>query len=109
FTFSFREPTKMSSPLLTLEHVDIGYGDKLIATNINLQITPTSRIGLLGMNGAGKSTLIKSLVGDLPLLAGQRKASELLNIGYFAQHQMDSLDESASPMLQLSRIADKKI
>ncbi|WP_394999208.1 ABC-F family ATP-binding cassette domain-containing protein, partial [Acinetobacter sp.] len=95
FTFSFREPTKMSSPLLTLEQADIGYGDKLIATNINIQITPTSRIGLLGMNGAGKSTLIKSLVGDLPLLAGQRKASELLNIGYFAQHQMDSLDESA--------------
>ena len=109
FTFSFREPTKMSSPLLTLEQADIGYGDKLIATNINIQITPTSRIGLLGMNGAGKSTLIKSLVGDLPLLSGQRKASELLNIGYFAQHQMDSLDESASPMLQLARIADKKI
>lgn len=56
FTFSFREPTKMSSPLLTLEQADIGYGDKLIATNINIQITPTSRIGLLGMNGAGKST-----------------------------------------------------
>ncbi|WP_180060018.1 ATP-binding cassette domain-containing protein [Acinetobacter sp. YH12128] len=109
FTFSFREPTKMSSPLLQMEHVDIGYGDKLIATNVNLQITPNSRIGLLGMNGAGKSTLIKSLVGDLPLLQGTRKASELLNIGYFAQHQMDALDGNASPMLQLSRIADKKI
>lgn len=109
FTFSFREPTKMSSPLLQMEHVDIGYGDKLIVTNVNLQITPTSRIGLLGMNGAGKSTLIKSLVGDLPLLQGTRKASELLNIGYFAQHQMDALDGNASPMLQLSRIADKKI
>ncbi|SPL72501.1 ATP-binding cassette domain-containing protein [Acinetobacter stercoris] len=109
FTFSFREPTKMSSPLLTLEHVDIGYGSKLIATDVNLQITPSSRIGLLGMNGAGKSTLIKSLVGDLPLLAGERNASELLNIGYFAQHQMDSLDDHASPMLQLARIADKKI
>ncbi|WP_180095118.1 MULTISPECIES: ATP-binding cassette domain-containing protein [unclassified Acinetobacter] len=109
FNFSFREPTKMSSPLLQMEHVDIGYGDKLIATNVNLQITPTSRIGLLGMNGAGKSTLIKSLVGDLPLLQGTRKASELLNIGYFAQHQMDALDGNASPMLQLSRIADKKI
>lgn len=109
FTFSFREPSKMSSPLLALEHADIGYGDKLIVTNVNLQITPTSRIGLLGMNGAGKSTLIKSLVGDLALLRGKRYASELLNIGYFAQHQMDALDGSASPMLQLSRIADKKI
>ena len=109
FTFSFREPTKMSSPLLELEHADIGYGDKLIVTNVNLQITPTSRIGLLGMNGAGKSTLIKSLVGDLLLMRGHRKASELLNIGYFAQHQMDALDGNASPMLQLARIADPKI
>ncbi len=109
FTFSFREPTKMSSPLLELEHADIGYGDKLIVTNVNLQITPTSRIGLLGMNGAGKSTLIKSLVGDLELMQGTRKDSELLNIGYFAQHQMDALDGKASPMLQLARIADKKI
>jgi len=109
FTFSFREPTKMSSPLLQLEHADIGYGDKLIVTNVNLQITPNSRIGLLGMNGAGKSTLIKSLVGDLKLIQGLRKDSELLNIGYFAQHQMDALDGNASPMLQLARIADKKI
>ena len=48
-------------------------------------------------------------MGDLPLLAGERKASELLNIGYFAQHQMDALDANASPMLQLARIADKQI
>lgn len=109
FTFSFREPTKMSSPLLQLENADIGYGDKLIVRNVSLQITPNSRIGLLGMNGAGKSTLIKSLVGDLALIKGLRKDSELLNIGYFAQHQMDALDGSASPMLQLARIADPKI
>ena len=109
FTFSFREPTKMSSPLLTLDQAEIGYPGKNIASKISLQITPSSRIGLLGMNGAGKSTLIKSLVGDLALLNGQRKASELLNIGYFAQHQMDALDAQASPMLQLSRLADKQI
>ena len=99
----------MSSPLLSLDAATIGYGDKVIAEKIRLQITPSSRIGLLGMNGAGKSTLIKTLVGDLPLLAGERKASELLNIGYFAQHQMDALDANASPMLQLARIADKQI
>ena len=109
FTFSFREPTKMSSPLLSLDGATIGYGDKMIAEKVRLQITPNSRIGLLGMNGAGKSTLIKTLVGDLPLLSGERKASELLNIGYFAQHQMDALDANASPMLQLARIADKQI
>lgn len=109
FTFSFREPTKMSSPLLTLSNASIGYGDKMIAEKVRLQITPTTRLGLLGMNGAGKSTLIKSLVGDLPLLAGERQASENLNLGYFAQHQMDALDDHASPMLQLSRIADKSI
>lgn len=109
FTFSFREPTKMSSPLLSLDAASIGYGETIIAEKIRLQITPSSRIGLLGMNGAGKSTLIKTLVGDLPLMAGEYKASELLNIGYFAQHQMDALDANASPMLQLARIADKQI
>ncbi len=109
FTFSFREPTRMSSPLLRLDHVNAGYGDKIIINNVNLQITPDSRIGLLGMNGAGKSTLIKTLTGHLAPLQGERIQSELLNLGYFAQHQMDALDGEATPMLQLQRLAGKKI
>ena len=108
FTFSFREPTRMSSPLLRLDHVTAGYNGSIIINNVNLQITPDSRIGLLGMNGAGKSTLIKTLTGHLPPIKGERIQSELLNLGYFAQHQMDALDGEATPMLQLQRIAGKK-
>ncbi len=108
FTFSFREPTRMSSPLLRLDHVTAGYNGTIIINNVNLQITPDSRIGLLGMNGAGKSTLIKTLTGYLPPIKGERIQSELLNLGYFAQHQMDALDGEATPMLQLQRIAGKK-
>ena len=109
FTFSFREPTRMSSPLLRLDHVTAGYSGKIIINNVNLQITPDSRIGLLGMNGAGKSTLIKTLTGHLAPIDGERIQSELLNLGYFAQHQMDALDGEATPMLQLQRLADKKV
>ncbi len=109
FTFSFREPTRMSSPLLRLDHVTAGYNGKIIINNVNLQITPDSRIGLLGMNGAGKSTLIKTLTGHLAPINGERIQSELLNLGYFAQHQMDALDGEATPMLQLQRLADKKV
>lgn len=109
FTFSFREPSRMSSPLLRLDHVDAGYESKIIIKNVNLQITPDSRIGLLGMNGAGKSTLIKTLTANLETIKGERIQSELLNLGYFAQHQMDALDGEATPMLQLQRLAGKQI
>ncbi|MFZ3192761.1 MAG: ATP-binding cassette domain-containing protein [Moraxellaceae bacterium] len=109
FTFSFREPTRMSTPLLRLDEVDAGYGDKAIVKNIVLQLTPDSRIGLLGMNGAGKSTLIKTLTGVLATLNGTREASEHLNLGYFAQHQMDELDGDASPMLAISRLAGRQV
>lgn len=110
FTFSFREPTRMSTPLLRLDEVNAGYAaDKVIVNDIILQLTPDSRIGLLGMNGAGKSTLIKTLTGVLPTLSGEREASEHLNLGYFAQHQMDELDGDASPMLAISRLAGRQV
>jgi ATP-binding cassette, subfamily F, member 3 len=105
FSFSFREADNQSSPLLDLHEAQLGYGDTPVLDNVKLQLAPGARIGMLGPNGAGKSTLIKTLAGSLPLLAGELKTGEHLAIGYFAQHQLDSLDPEASPLLHLARIA----
>lgn len=107
FSFQFYEPSQMSSPLIEITHADIGYGDTVLLHDVSLQVTPDTRIGLLGMNGAGKSTLIKALVGDLPLLSGTYRVSDTLKMGYFNQHQMDSLDASASPLMMMRRLAGK--
>lgn len=105
FNFSFPVSEKISSPLLNLHKSDLGYGDKTILTQFTSSILPGMRIGLLGPNGAGKSTLIKSLVGDIEPLLGQRSIGEHLKIGYFAQHQLEALDLDASPFLHLQRIS----
>ena len=105
FDFTFRESSKISSPLLDLAEGRLGYGDKAVLEKVKLQLTPGARIGLLGPNGAGKSTLIKTLSGELQPLSGRLQRGENLSIGYFAQHQLDSLDNQASPLLHLQRIA----
>ncbi|MFJ2711258.1 ATP-binding cassette domain-containing protein [Pseudomonas sp. NPDC087346] len=105
FDFVFRESTKISSPLIDLSDARLGYGDKTVLEKVKLQLTPGARIGLLGPNGAGKSTLIKNLAGELEPLAGRLTRGENTVVGYFAQHQLDSLDSKASPLLHLQRLA----
>ena len=72
FNFSFPEPERASDPLLRLDEADLGYGAEPVLRNVDMQLRPGSRVGLLGRNGAGKSTLLKTLTGELPLMAGQR-------------------------------------
>ncbi|MGI9280801.1 MAG: ATP-binding cassette domain-containing protein [Endozoicomonas sp.] len=104
FSFSFPDPEKMSSPLLTLDKAELGYqGNTMIRLKLN--ILPGSRIGLLGANGAGKSTLIRTLAEELPLVAGERHNGEHLKVGYFAQHQLEKLDADASSLLHLQRLS----
>ncbi|MFZ5698719.1 MAG: ATP-binding cassette domain-containing protein [Pseudomonadota bacterium] len=107
FDFHFGKAENLTSPLIRLDDANLGYGDRVVLRDVNVELTPDSRIGLLGRNGAGKSTLIKALVGDLALLAGERLAAEKCRIGYFAQHQVDSLDLKASPLLLMQRIAPR--
>jgi ATP-binding cassette subfamily F protein 3 len=105
--FSLRLPCseKVSTPLLTVARATLGHAGAPILSGVQLGIMPGERVGLLGANGAGKSTLIRSIAGELPLLAGERHAGEHLRVGYFAQHQLEALDHGASPLLHVQRIS----
>ncbi|OEZ57209.1 putative ABC transporter ATP-binding protein YheS [Duganella sp. HH105] len=115
FSFEFREPLSAPNPLLVMENVDAGYkieneetGDithKTIVNKIKFSLQIGQRIGLLGVNGAGKSTLIKTIAGELSPLTGDATMGKGLNIGYFAQHQVEMLRHDESPLWHLAKIA----
>ena len=105
FTFVFRPPEDSPDPLLTLNDVACGYGTQPVLANVRLILRAGQRIGLLGPNGAGKSTLIKLLAGVQAPLAGTRRESKGLNIGYFAQHQLEQLRVDESPLQHLVRLS----
>jgi ATP-binding cassette subfamily F protein 3 len=105
FSFEFREPLRAPDPLLVLEDVSAGYGDKVVLGSLNLSLQSEQRIGLLGINGAGKSTFIKTVAGVLPPLGGEATVNKGLAVGYFAQHQVEMLREDQSPLWQLARMS----
>ena len=104
FHFAFRQPTALPDPLLTIEKASAGYADHKIIDHVMLTLRPGCRIGLLGRNGAGKSTLIKLLAGTIAQQSGERKEAKALNIGYFAQHQLEQLRPDESPLQHLVRL-----
>lgn len=106
FSFSFRRPHQLPTPLLQLETVDFGYDPAShLLKKVEMMVMPGDRIGLLGANGAGKSTLIKLLAGEVQPLNGARHEAKELRIGYFAQHQLEQLDHRDTPLEHMQRIA----
>ena len=109
FRIQFSEPARLPHSLIRLNHVDAGYANAAapvkILNDVGFGLEAGDRVGLLGPNGAGKSTLVKTLVGELPLLAGERVAHPDLRIGYFAQHTVESLHEGQSPLWHLKELA----
>lgn len=100
FRFQFAVPDRLPDSMLQLEDVQAGYAGTppaVILRDVRFRLEAGERVGLLGPNGAGKSTLVKTLVGELPPLHGERKVHKDLKIGYFAQHTVESLREGASP------------
>lgn len=112
FHFEFREPLSLPSPLLMMENASVGYGlgesAVEILSKIKLNLVPGSRIGLLGKNGAGKSTLIKLLAGEIPPTGGTIQLAKGVQLGYFAQHQLDTLRADESALWHLQKIAPQQ-
>lgn len=112
FKFTFNPPLALPNPLLMMEKVSAGYKAKgeniTILQDIKLNLVPNSRIGLLGKNGAGKSTLIKLLAQAICPQQGNIQLAKGVQLGYFAQHQLDTLRAEESPLWHLQKLAPKK-
>jgi ATP-binding cassette subfamily F protein 3 len=102
-SLTFPDPEPLASPLVRLEQVTAGYDGRLVLGPVTLRLDTDDRIALLGANGNGKSTLLKLIAGRLPPLAGEAARSGKLRVGYFAQHQAEELDLTATPLIELGR------
>jgi ATP-binding cassette subfamily F protein 3 len=105
FTFEFKEPANLPNPMLVIDDGTFGYADKVILRQVNRSVLAGQRIGILGANGQGKSTLVKSIARDIPALAGTITEGKGLNIGYFAQQELDVLRPQDTPLEHMTRLA----
>eukprot|EP01037_Dinobryon_pediforme_P006269 gene6269-6341_t len=96
--FNFPSPARqLSPPIVAMERASVGYGDTTILSGLDLFIANDDRIGLLGSNGNGKSTFAKLVAGRLEAMSGEVKRSSKMEVGFFAQHQVDDLDAKGTP------------
>ncbi|WP_455975748.1 ABC-F family ATP-binding cassette domain-containing protein [Methylorubrum populi] len=86
----------LSPPIVAMERVQAGYGERIVLSGLNLSLAPDDRVALLGANGNGKSTFCKLIGGRLPPLAGEMRRSSKMEVAYFAQHQLDELRPAES-------------
>lgn len=103
--FRFTPSSRVGDPLVQLIRAELGYEPGRAILRGSLTLRRGQRLGLLGPNGAGKSTLVRSLAGELPVLSGELRRHGNLQIGYFAQHQLEQLRLQESPLAHLRRIS----
>ena len=108
FTFEFREPANLPNPMLSMQGVGFGYPapsdapdgtpPTVIVRNVSRSVLAGQRIGILGANGQGKSTLVKTVARELQPIGGEITEGKGLNIGYFAQQELDVLRPADTPL-----------
>jgi ATP-binding cassette, subfamily F, member 3 len=104
-SFDFPEPAELSPPLLSFDHVSVGYvPGKPILRDIDVRIDPEDRIALLGSNGNGKSTFAKLVAGRLQPMEGHHHRSGKLFTGFFAQHQIEDMNLTATPFTLMAEL-----
>ncbi|OAJ34291.1 ABC-F family ATP-binding cassette domain-containing protein [Piscirickettsia salmonis] len=108
FQFSFGEAPSCPSPMVIMDKLQLGYNQHTQLQGITLTLATHDRIGLIGVNGAGKSTLLKSICQTLIPQQGSIHIEAKVSIGYFAQHQIDELNNNQSPFEHLSAISEEK-
>jgi ATP-binding cassette, subfamily F, member 3 len=103
--FDFPSPKELKPPLIVLDGVGVGYAPgKPVLSGLDLRIDPDDRVALLGRNGNGKTTLARLLAGQLKPMAGSVVASGKLQVGYFAQHQIEELSPDDTPLQHMQRL-----
>ncbi|MFG5775447.1 ABC-F family ATP-binding cassette domain-containing protein [Comamonas sp. J-3] len=110
FTFEFKEPANLPNPMLAISDAAFGYVDEqeqqtVILRDVNRSVLAGQRIGILGANGQGKSTLVKTIAREMKALAGKVTEGKGLNIGYFAQQELDVLRPGENPLEHMVRLA----
>lgn len=110
FTFEFKEPANLPNPMLAISDAAFGYVDDAgvpttILSGVNRSVLAGQRIGILGANGQGKSTLVKTIARTMKPLAGSVTEGKGLNIGYFAQQELDVLRPAENPLEHMIRLA----
>ncbi len=109
FTFEFKEPANLPNPMLAINEGQFGYvvdgQPKLIVGGVSRSVMAGQRIGILGANGQGKSTLVKTIARDIAALGGTITEGKGLNIGYFAQQELDVLRPQDTPLEHMFRLA----
>ena len=106
--FSFPQPDKLPSPLITIDKASVGYAPgKPVLRDVDDTIDMDDRIALLGANGNGKSTLIKLIAGKLKPQSGELIKSGKLKVGYFSQYQADEMSLDSTPYLEMERLFSK--